>query len=537
MAKLAEIDATGLTEESKCPKCEGALHSGIGFELCPHCGHRLKESSVLSRYQVVALGELQQPGGVGATQTTGLLDGSGANKDPEQGEDFVDAGQNSFEQNNALETWVNFAVDMLNRGKDEEQITAQLAHDGCPEPEEVLKRALAQPMEDPQPNEGAEDPFEVPFKEVDPQAQESLSQQPPVNQSVARVAENNIFDISTPKTEPKIFDVEQPPKAEPDIFDVDQPEKSDNELNQDASFPGEKPSGNVETTGEAYKSARVRIVGTSFKGIELERWEDLWGSELVKIALEGGGTINVAPSQIMPDDPTELEHPVTEIQSFIDSMPPVQPTRPSIMARLANLKVVRVAVRQNMRHCGFSDQIKLEQIDREAQEETQALMSALATAPREGSKEYLASQRASSFKVNAYDIAPVEATNPSFDARIAENAAIWYSEQPQPLREDKDQLVYAAAFFAQGYNGNVREFVAEVKKVAYPNERDPGEVDVGWPVRGTGDSVDTKRDDWMTCPDCGGTDFDHRGQCFNCNPVRPDGPDMGDSGLIGQGGY
>jgi hypothetical protein len=68
-----------------------------------------------------------------------------------QSPDFADEADNSFEQMVALTTWVNVAVDMLNRGEPEAAILAKLSKDGCPDPQSVLDRALKQPFEEPEP--------------------------------------------------------------------------------------------------------------------------------------------------------------------------------------------------------------------------------------------------------------------------------------------------------------------------------------------------------------------------------------------------
>lgn len=62
------------------------------------------------------------------------------------GPDFADNSQNSFEQEVALKRWVDHAVDMLNRGELRDAILADLAHDGCPDAESVLRRAEQQPQ-------------------------------------------------------------------------------------------------------------------------------------------------------------------------------------------------------------------------------------------------------------------------------------------------------------------------------------------------------------------------------------------------------
>lgn len=71
---------------------------------------------------------------------------------PEAGPDFSDSGQNSFEQDVAVKTWVDHAVDMLNRDKGDDEVLASLAHDGCPDPQAVLERAKAQPPVEQEPD-------------------------------------------------------------------------------------------------------------------------------------------------------------------------------------------------------------------------------------------------------------------------------------------------------------------------------------------------------------------------------------------------
>lgn len=130
-----------------------------------------------SKWQVVALGELQQPGGVGATQEYNPVT-DGPNPDAA----LMDNAGNSPEQEVALQTWVNMAVDLLNRGEPQEAIIAKLAHDGCPNPQEVLQRAQQQPMDEkPVSDEIGQDPFETPPPQDGQTGQmEGLSQQPPV---------------------------------------------------------------------------------------------------------------------------------------------------------------------------------------------------------------------------------------------------------------------------------------------------------------------------------------------------------------------
>lgn len=127
-----------------------------------------------SKFQVVALGELQQPGGVGATHDYNpVVDG------PNPDANLLDNAGNSPEQEAANETWVNIAVDMLNRGEPDEVIIAKLAHDGCPHPESFLARAKSQPQQQPVGDSIGQDPFETPPPDQPTGEMQGLSQQPP----------------------------------------------------------------------------------------------------------------------------------------------------------------------------------------------------------------------------------------------------------------------------------------------------------------------------------------------------------------------
>lgn len=128
-----------------------------------------------SKWEVVALGEMQQPGGVGATQDYNpVVDGP----NPDAG--LLDNAGNSPEQEAALETWVNMAVDMLNRHEPPEAVIAQLAHDGCPNPQDILQRAQQQPIDQqPVSDEIGQNPFETPIPQDGQTGQmQGLSQQP-----------------------------------------------------------------------------------------------------------------------------------------------------------------------------------------------------------------------------------------------------------------------------------------------------------------------------------------------------------------------
>lgn len=310
------------------------------------------EMSVTSKWQVVALGELQQPGGVGATQDYNpVVDGPNPN-----GPDFTDNATNSPEQEVALETWVNTAIDLLNRGEDPQAIIAQLAHDGCPDPQGVLERAQQQPDQAPVSDEIGQNAFEAPAPDDPSQngQMESLSQQPPV------------------------------------------------------------------------MAKRVRIAGTTMTGVELERWEGLWGEGQVKIALDGGGTMNVDPSAVEEFEGDAPKHPVSEIESFINSLPEVQPSRPYIEARIANLELARRAVRSTISKVSFSDQVKLTTIDSNAEAEISELKDFLGGFTEGYEFHYEASQPRFSF--NAFEVATPEIQ--AWGGRVKEAAQIWVAESP-----------------------------------------------------------------------------------------------------------
>jgi hypothetical protein len=322
-----------------------------------------------AKWQVISLGELQQPGGVGATQAYNpVVDG------PNPDGPEIDNAGNSPEQEEAMETWVNAAIDMINRGESDQGIIARLSHDGCPFPEDALKRAKQQPNQSPLQDQLGQDPFEAPSPDQqDPMASgqmQGLSQQPPV------------------------------------------------------------------VTG-----SRVRIAGSTMTGTVQDLWHDTWGQGLVRIALDEGGSVNVAPTAVESVDETPRQ-PVSEIQQFIDSLPKVEPVRPNIEARLTNLELVRQAVRNTISKVGFSDQVKLETIDRDAQEEILAL------------RDWLSSNLSvpiitRPYRYNAFDVAD---TNPDavFSGNVREAALLWATEGPWTAVDD--DLRYAAAHYATENN-------------------------------------------------------------------------------------
>lgn len=343
------------------------------------------DMTVISKWNVVALGELQQPGGVGATQDYNeVVDGP--NPD---GPNFGDNAGNSPEQEVATQTWVNMTVDMLNRGESPEAIVATLAHDGCPNPQEVLQRAQQQPEGAPVSDEIGQDPFKAP--------------------------------------------------------------------------PQQDPTGTGEMQGLTQQpavQAKVRIAGTTMTGTQTEAWESMWGEHTVRIALDGGGTLDVSPTAVEQIEVGATDkHPVTEIQQFIDSMPKVEPSRPHIEARLANLELVRRAVRGNISKVAFSDQVRLQSMDSAAEAET-AILNEILSNHAEGF-EIAYAKAQPRFKFNAFATATPDIQ--PWDGRAREAGAIWSVENFDSVIDDGDSFKAAAAHYASnlGLTGSqFQEFLA-----------------------------------------------------------------------------
>lgn len=420
--------------------------------------HVSSDMSVTSKWNVVALGELQQPGGVGATQDYNpVVDGP----NPEGPE--IDNADNSPEQEVAMQTWVNTAVDMLNRGEEPEAIIAKLAHDGCPNPEQILQRAQQQPMEQPHPvsDQVGQDPFQTPPPADQTGEMQSLSQQPPTLASNANEVGGPIGkpadDAPTDLTDGTLMKIDNLGDTEgPGLFDVDKEDGADNHTEEIT-----EPKEVKQQDAKSVRSKRVRVAGTTMTGRELDRWEGLWGEGTVKIALDEGGVINVDPSAVEPLESESYDHPVTEIQSFIDNMPPVEPSRPFIEARLANLEQVRRAVRAHISKVGFSDQQKLAKMDREAEEESALLKEALDNTIEEYEVDYFA--RLPRYKANAFEIATPEIKE--WQGRPREAGAIWASEN-FTAAVDEENFTAAAAHHASalGLTGTqFEEFLAGAK--------------------------------------------------------------------------
>lgn len=261
---------TSHPRECKCGLC------ALGDDL----GKMLGLGSVEAKWQVHALGEAQQPGGVGATQEHNpVVDGPNPN-----GPDFADNAGNSYEHEVALTRWVDAAVDMLNRGEDPHAVLAKLAHDGCPDPEAVLARALEQPTDQPVTDEASAAPEAV---------------APPVEEGSTTVLPQGV---------------------------------------QASTSLGELAESGREAT------RRVKVAGRT--GIVTGEFEDLWGRKQVRIALDEGGALTVDPDNTRIDEiETEIHDATSEIRNFIESFPPVgEQDRRQIAGLLKSVRQAKAAL-------------------------------------------------------------------------------------------------------------------------------------------------------------------------------------------------
>ncbi|MEM3097553.1 MAG: hypothetical protein QXU32_02390 [Nitrososphaerales archaeon] len=327
-----------------------------------------------------------------------IVDGPNPN-----GPNYLDNAENSYEQQLALQLWVNYAVELLNAGDEDKVILAKLTRAGCPNPQDVLLRAKMQPFEEPE--------------------QEVNTDMLPDEDNISPTA-----PVSTPDAE-------------------------------------------VNTTAPARQlSHKVRIKGSSETGTIIDMWHDVWGQSLIKVALDSGGTINVAPDAVEQyEDVIEVPHPVTQIQEFIDSLPEVKPTRPHIEARIANMELVRRAVADNINKVGLSDRVKLDKIDMDARAEIGMLKEALKNICDETDLIYLNSLPIyQTHGISHPGVKRVVVQDEDFNNKIAEKAAIFVSELPQQLIEDPQSVAYAAFQYATANNGDAKRFMAlvEEKRVA-----------------------------------------------------------------------
>lgn len=157
--------------------------------------------------------------------------------------DFSDVANQSDQVQVAFETWVNTAINMMDRGATDTEILAKLSHDGCPDPESVLKRAKMQPME-PEPTE------------------EDLSGM----------------------------------SGRQDIFKPSGDEGQMEESQAIQASTREMPENNDP----------IRVVVAGVTGTMIGEYE-AWGKRFVRVALDTGDTVDVSPSNVsLPDESEDL---------------------------------------------------------------------------------------------------------------------------------------------------------------------------------------------------------------------------------------
>jgi len=491
------------------------LQQGIQTQPSAQVSNEMTATRKTALWSVVSLGELQQQRAVGLRDDipgdTTFPEGwnpvlDGPNPD---GPNFEDNAQNSQEQEMALQTWVNHAINMLERGDEPDVVMAKLAHDGCPEPEQVLKMALERPekdvMEDPVTDQIGQDPFEAPMPDDGQSGQmESVYRQPPVVQAHTKIADLGDLNCATcPKCGSKncVDEYVQDAAFESLDFDPRFENASERARCLDCGYEfgvdewlGDTNSQNFVPNREMpFQAKHVRIANTSMTGVELDRWEDMWGQGTVKIALDDGGTINVSPEAVEEIDAETPDHPVNQIQQFIDSLPKVEPSRPHIQARIDNLDLVRRAVGSTISKVGFSDQVKLHKMDMDAQNEILALKESLGATISESDVAYLSGQQ--TYRLHGLSLPGIEKTNvlnPDFQKKIAEKAAIFVSELPEETISDPEGVAYAAMRYASENNGDVQEFMrlAEENRLSSPYWK--------------GERFKTRED--ATCPGCASPD-------------------------------
>jgi hypothetical protein len=359
--------------------------------------------SVESKWRVIALGEMQQPGGVGATQDSYNPQIDGPNPD---GPNFLDNSQNSREQETALETWVNHAVDLLNQGKLEEEIIAQLAQDGCPDPQTVIQRALEQNIEQPVSNEAGTDAFSM-----------------PINQEIP--GGGNESPSITP-------------------------------TNVNAST-------RVGTDGD-----RVQVKKTGKTGKIIASFLDVWGEGTVKVALDEGGVADLRPNQVSTlDEIVVPDDPLTEIQAFMDSIPEPGATRHGIEARIENLTTASLLLHDARisRKVSVVDRVRADSLKMTVDAELSDLRHARHSL-QESDFDYLDTRP--TFRINAFAVADGEVpVDPTFTKRLAEDATILVQELPEemvsdPMGVELRAFHHAAANYASNEATDV--FLEEVER-------------------------------------------------------------------------
>lgn len=378
--------------------------------------------------------------------------------------DYDNVGEMSREQKGAFQTWVDEAVDRLNEmsqsGQDTSnldvedpqliesnpllnQIAQQLSHDGCPDPQAAIRRALMQPLD-----------------------------------------ENGQRLHSGPGDQEEGTDLtEMAPAADP-------------------SNPA--TNGAFQTMGPTGQSLAHVQTTTGAIGRVVARWNDLWDVPHIRIVTAEGKEVELAEAEGTPVEVPELS-PVNEIQAYIDNFPQLEPTMASMSQRIQELGTVRSRIRKILanHYAALSDyeRYELDQLDMGAQLAIMNLHEAAVEDLGE-EKAYLASQPAYRIAetVGGYgdvlvdQYAPV-ASDAQLEAVHNEHPEIVVDELHPLVRSDEDAIRAAAAqhidLFTEGLTDEMRShhrdrFIEAVHEAAMNDD---------WAARG-------EVPDMHTCPNC-----------------------------------
>ena len=366
-------------------------------------------------WQVEALGETQLDGGVGGSPTSEWnpqVDGPNADLAPSP-----DNAQNSPEQEVALETWVTFAATELQNGTPPEVIEGKMLKAGAPP--ELIQKAIEiaqQQAQDMRPDNAGQDAFAgqptVPAQ-TQPGEQGGVSMP---QQTMSSVHESEYHYVKkhgdkwviTQKGTGKVLSEHDSEEQAKSAFRA-------MEMHMHGAMDVEHRRIVEATEAREQERANRKIADTG-----------LWGEQL-------------AVPQELPS--SELS-PAEELQSFIDSFEPVDETRQaSVMARIANLKLLRQSIRQvPMSKLTHAEQVLIDNMDVDAQLGILNLTSKL--------DDFIASPLAElpTYKVDGLGLENVPP--PPMD-ESPEAAEILVSELPAEMLADETALTYAA------FNANV----------------------------------------------------------------------------------
>ena len=399
---------------------------------------RAKESlmNIESKWSVIALGEMQQPGGVGAT--IGEHDPETDAFAPDMS--YEDNAENGYEQEVALKRWVDMAVDMLNRGDNPDLILANLAHDGCPEPETVLQRAMEQP--DKEENDA-------------PTTDEPLSQPMP---------ETGAPESDTALSLPQGVSAKVGVSAGSDRDDDDGCDKCGRSTANGEGYDGLCGDCADKVENELEKKSKRVTIG-NVEGVLQGYYESQWGEPMARVALDNGQISDLPASEIQ-EIATAVSEPVEDIQKFIDSFPEVNDQRKStVHKRITHLQAARNRIgRAMLSDIDQRQRLALDAMDVHLHNELADRKDQVRNFHDDADVEYLKSQPQFGIEVveqesmghgqnsgyflndESADLAE-EVENTNFDNVVSEDSAIMVSELPEATLNDMGQVHQLAASY------------------------------------------------------------------------------------------